>query len=73
VAGAVGGDPGWGDLATGEGLFAVARQASAAAPELHVLVHNAPEQAAETALYPAWLPDDGPTGQLWEDRQRIRS
>jgi len=31
----------------------------------------APEQAAETALYLASLPDDGPTGQLWEDKGRI--
>jgi hypothetical protein len=31
----------------------------------------APEQAAETALYLATLPDDGPTGRLWEDRRRI--
>jgi NAD(P)-dependent dehydrogenase (short-subunit alcohol dehydrogenase family) len=30
-----------GDLATAEGVEAVARQAAAAAPELHVLVHNA--------------------------------
>jgi len=31
----------------------------------------APEQAAETALYLAALPDDGPTGRLWEDKRRI--
>jgi NAD(P)-dependent dehydrogenase (short-subunit alcohol dehydrogenase family) len=31
----------------------------------------APGHAAETALYLASLPDDGPTGQLWEDRRRI--
>ena len=31
----------------------------------------APEQAAETALYLASLPGDGPTGQLWEDKRRI--
>jgi NAD(P)-dependent dehydrogenase (short-subunit alcohol dehydrogenase family) len=30
-----------------------------------------PEQAAETALYLASLPDGGPTGQLWEDKRRI--
>ncbi|HEX5251827.1 MAG TPA: SDR family NAD(P)-dependent oxidoreductase [Gaiellales bacterium] len=31
----------------------------------------APEQAAETALYLATLPDDGPTGRLWEEKRRI--
>jgi NAD(P)-dependent dehydrogenase (short-subunit alcohol dehydrogenase family) len=31
----------------------------------------APERAAETALDLATLPDDGPTGQLWEDKRRI--
>jgi hypothetical protein len=31
----------------------------------------APEEAAETALYLASLPDDGPTGELWEDTRRI--
>jgi len=41
AAGAVGGEPVWGDLATEEGVAAVARQAAAVAPELHVLVHNA--------------------------------
>jgi NAD(P)-dependent dehydrogenase (short-subunit alcohol dehydrogenase family) len=30
-----------------------------------------PGQAAETALYLASLPDDGPTGQLWEDKRSI--
>jgi NAD(P)-dependent dehydrogenase (short-subunit alcohol dehydrogenase family) len=30
-----------------------------------------PEQAAETALYLASLPDGGPTGQLWQDKRRI--
>jgi NAD(P)-dependent dehydrogenase (short-subunit alcohol dehydrogenase family) len=30
-----------------------------------------PEQAAETALYLASLPDDGPTGELWEEKRRI--
>ncbi len=30
-----------------------------------------PEQAAETARYLACLPDDGPTGQLWQDKHRI--
>jgi NAD(P)-dependent dehydrogenase (short-subunit alcohol dehydrogenase family) len=30
-----------------------------------------PEEAARTALHLASLPDGGPTGQLWEDRQRI--
>jgi NAD(P)-dependent dehydrogenase (short-subunit alcohol dehydrogenase family) len=31
----------------------------------------APEQAAETALHLASLPDDGPTGRLWQDKRRI--
>jgi NAD(P)-dependent dehydrogenase (short-subunit alcohol dehydrogenase family) len=31
----------------------------------------APEDAAETALYLASLPDDGPTGRLWEEGRRI--
>lgn len=31
----------------------------------------APEQAAETALFLATLPDDGPSGGLWEDRHPI--
>jgi NAD(P)-dependent dehydrogenase (short-subunit alcohol dehydrogenase family) len=31
----------------------------------------APEEAAETALHLATLPDGGPTGRLWEDRSRI--
>jgi NAD(P)-dependent dehydrogenase (short-subunit alcohol dehydrogenase family) len=31
----------FGDLSTGEGLTSIAAQATAAAPELHVLVHNA--------------------------------
>jgi NAD(P)-dependent dehydrogenase (short-subunit alcohol dehydrogenase family) len=31
----------------------------------------APEHAAETALYLATLPDDGPTGALWEEKRRI--
>src|SRR6185312_15990029 len=31
----------------------------------------APEQAAETALYLATLPDDGPTGRLWEEKRQI--
>jgi NAD(P)-dependent dehydrogenase (short-subunit alcohol dehydrogenase family) len=31
----------------------------------------APEEAAETALYLASFPDDGPTGELWEDTRRI--
>jgi NAD(P)-dependent dehydrogenase (short-subunit alcohol dehydrogenase family) len=31
----------------------------------------APEQAAETALYLVSLPDDGPTGELWEEKHRI--
>jgi NAD(P)-dependent dehydrogenase (short-subunit alcohol dehydrogenase family) len=31
----------------------------------------APEQAAETALHLATLPDGGPTGRLWEDRAPI--
>jgi NAD(P)-dependent dehydrogenase (short-subunit alcohol dehydrogenase family) len=30
-----------------------------------------PEQAAETARYLASLPDDGPTGQLWQDKRPI--
>ena len=184
VAGAVGGDPAWGDLSGDDGVLAVAGQVSALAPELHFLVHNAgigspggledhareqfdrvmavnaaaplfltqalleplraagrtarivivssdsgrftvskngvafpyrmskaavnmltlnlaaalapdgilvnamhpgwmrtdmggpdapvaPEQAAETALYLATLPDDGPTGRLWEEKRRI--
>ena len=41
VADAVGGEPVWGDLSGGEGVRAVAAQAAALAPELHVLVHNA--------------------------------
>ena len=184
AAAAVGGEPLWGDLATNEGVLAIAAQALAATPELHVLVHNAgigspggleehsrdqfdrviavnaaaplfltqallgrlraagrkgrvviissdsgrvtvpkngvafpyrmskaavnmftlnlaaalapdrilvnamhpgwirtdmggpdapvaPKQAAETARYLASLPDDGPTGQLWQDKRRI--
>jgi len=31
-----------------------------------------PEQAAETAHFLASLPDDGPTGQLWQDKRPIR-
>ena len=31
----------------------------------------APEQAAETALYLATLPAEGPNGELWEERRRI--
>ena len=31
----------------------------------------APEQAADTALFLASLPDDGPTGELWEGKRRI--
>jgi NAD(P)-dependent dehydrogenase (short-subunit alcohol dehydrogenase family) len=31
----------------------------------------APEAAAETVLYLATLPDDGPTGGLWEAKRRI--
>jgi hypothetical protein len=30
-----------------------------------------PERAAETALHLASLPDDGPSGELWEDGRRI--
>jgi NAD(P)-dependent dehydrogenase (short-subunit alcohol dehydrogenase family) len=41
VAEAIGAEPVWGDLADHEGVLAVAAQARAAAPELHVLVHNA--------------------------------
>jgi len=41
VAEAVRGEPVWGDLSGGEGVRAVADQAAALAPELHVLVHNA--------------------------------
>jgi NAD(P)-dependent dehydrogenase (short-subunit alcohol dehydrogenase family) len=37
----VGGEPVWGDLSADGGVAAVAGQAAAAAPELHVLVHNA--------------------------------
>jgi NAD(P)-dependent dehydrogenase (short-subunit alcohol dehydrogenase family) len=36
-----GGEPVWGDLETQDGVLEVARQVAAAAPELHVLVHNA--------------------------------
>ena len=41
AAEAVGGEPVWGDLSTQEGVLATAALAVAAAPELHVLVHNA--------------------------------
>jgi len=41
VAETFGGDPVWGDLSTNDGVLAVAGQAAALAPELHVLVHNA--------------------------------
>jgi NAD(P)-dependent dehydrogenase (short-subunit alcohol dehydrogenase family) len=41
VAGPMGGEPVWGDLSTQEGVLETAAQATAAAPELHVLVHNA--------------------------------
>jgi NAD(P)-dependent dehydrogenase (short-subunit alcohol dehydrogenase family) len=41
AAGEVGGAPVWGDLATEEGVCAVAEQAATTAPVLHVLVHNA--------------------------------
>jgi NAD(P)-dependent dehydrogenase (short-subunit alcohol dehydrogenase family) len=41
VARTVGGEPVWGDLSADEGVLAVAGQAAAAAPDLHVLVHNA--------------------------------
>jgi NAD(P)-dependent dehydrogenase (short-subunit alcohol dehydrogenase family) len=41
VAEEVGGEPVWGDLATADGVRAAAGRAAAAAPELHVLVHNA--------------------------------
>ena len=41
VAAAVGGEPVWGDLSADDGVLAVAGQAVAIAPELHVLVHNA--------------------------------
>jgi hypothetical protein len=30
-----------------------------------------PEQAAETALHLATLPDGGPSGRLWQDRLPI--
>ena len=41
VAEAVGGEPVWGDLEPNDGVLAVAEQAAAVAPELHILVHNA--------------------------------
>ena len=41
VADSVGGEPVWSDLSTQEGVIEAAVQAAAAAPELHVLVHNA--------------------------------
>jgi NAD(P)-dependent dehydrogenase (short-subunit alcohol dehydrogenase family) len=41
VAGAVGGEPVWGDLESHDGVLAVADRTGAVAPELHVLVHNA--------------------------------
>ena len=41
VAEAVGGEPVWGDLESNDGVLAVAEQAAAIAPELHILVHNA--------------------------------
>lgn len=41
AAEAVGGEPVWGDLYGEEGVRAAAAQAAAAAPELHILVHNA--------------------------------
>ena len=37
----VGGEPVWGDLSAQEGVFETAAQATALAPQLHVLVHNA--------------------------------
>jgi 3-oxoacyl-[acyl-carrier protein] reductase len=37
----VAGEPVWGDLSAQEGVLETAAQAAAAAPELHVLVHNA--------------------------------
>ncbi|MDX6630070.1 MAG: hypothetical protein QOH00_2316 [Gaiellales bacterium] len=41
AAGAVGGVPVWGDLEAHDGVLGTVRLAVAAAPELHVLVHNA--------------------------------
>jgi NAD(P)-dependent dehydrogenase (short-subunit alcohol dehydrogenase family) len=41
VAEAVGGEAVWGDLSTQAGVVEAANRASAIAPELHVLVHNA--------------------------------
>jgi NAD(P)-dependent dehydrogenase (short-subunit alcohol dehydrogenase family) len=41
AARAAGGAAVWGDLSSGEGVAAVARQTAAATPELHILVHNA--------------------------------
>src|SRR4029453_4703013 len=41
AAALVGGEPVWGDLETQVGVPEVARVAAFAAPELHVLVHNA--------------------------------
>ncbi len=41
VAEPLGGEPVWGDLSTNDAVIAVAGQAAAVAPELHVLVHNA--------------------------------
>ncbi len=37
----VGGEPVWGDLSAQEGVLETAAQATALAPELHVLMHNA--------------------------------
>ncbi len=41
VADGVGGEPVWGDLSTHAGVLEAANRASAIAPELHALVHNA--------------------------------
>jgi NAD(P)-dependent dehydrogenase (short-subunit alcohol dehydrogenase family) len=41
LAAELGGLPLWGDLSSGPGVAAVAGQAAAAAPALHLLVHNA--------------------------------
>jgi len=41
VAEGIGGEPVWGDLSTQAGVLEAADRASAIAPELHVLVHNA--------------------------------
>ncbi len=97
LADELGGVPIVGDLSTEDGLAAVVDQTSAAAPVLHVLVHNAainprphesveeverdvfrgpeaplsPEEGADTAVYLATLPDDGPSGGFFSERREL--